>query len=164
MEYCHRPFTNTDKMRHAIIGNYIKTVTDEDTVYFLGDMTLVGPANKQYLLNITSRLPGTKHLILGNHDKLDPFDYEDGGFQTVHTALDIGEFVLVHDPARCIVDSTRKWLCGHVHTLFRKNRNGNVLNIGVDQWGFFPVVINEVRRYFEEPVVVNTAGKHYEDL
>ena len=164
MEYCHRPFANTDKMRHAIIGNYIKTVTDEDTVYFLGDMTLVGPANKQYLLNITSRLPGTKHLILGNHDKLDPFDYEDGGFKTIHTALDIGEFVLVHDPARCIVDNTRKWLCGHVHTLFRKNRNGNVLNIGVDQWGFFPVAINEVRRYFEESVVVNTTGKHYEDI
>jgi calcineurin-like phosphoesterase family protein len=149
IQYCNRPFTNTDKMKHFIISNYIKTVQPEDTVYFLGDMTLVGPANKYYLITITQQLPGIKHLILGNHDKLDPFDYEEAGFQTIHTALDIGEFVLVHDPVKCLTAKDRRWLCGHVHTLFKMNRQNSVLNIGVDQWGFFPVSIDEVRREFD---------------
>lgn len=148
IKYCNRPFANADKMRHTILGNYNKVVTEEDIVYFLGDMTLVGPANKQYLLNITKGLPGTKHLILGNHDKLDPFDYEEGGFMSVHTALDIGEFILVHDPVKSLVDHDRKWLCGHVHQLFKMNRTGHVLNVGVDIWGFFPVSIDEVRKEF----------------
>lgn len=148
IQYCNRPFVNADKMKHFILSNYMKTVQPEDTVYFLGDLTLVGPANKQYLFNFTRDLPGTKHLILGNHDKLDPFDYVEGGFQTVHTALDIGEFILVHDPVNCLIDHNRKWLCGHVHQLFKLNRVGNVLNIGVDIWGFFPVSIDEVRREF----------------
>lgn len=149
IEYCKRPFPTADKMKHFILSNYNKTVTQEDTVYFLGDLAIVGPAQKNFIYTFIHSLPGTKHLILGNHDKLDAFDYEEVGFKTVHTALDIGDYILVHDPAKVIVDHTKRWLCGHVHTLFKKNRNGNVLNVGVDQWGFFPVSMEEVNKAFE---------------
>jgi calcineurin-like phosphoesterase family protein len=136
-------------MEQTLIARYRQVVTVEDTVYFLGDLTIKGPQHRAHLEWVVDQLPGTKILILGNHDKFDPFVYEDVGFQTIHTALDIGEFVLVHDPVKCLVAKDRRWLCGHIHTLFKMNRHGNVLNVGVDQWEFFPVTIDEVRRTFD---------------
>jgi calcineurin-like phosphoesterase family protein len=137
-------------MEQVIISNYRKVVSSSDTCYFLGDFTIKGSQHRAHLEWLVDQLPGTKILILGNHDKFNPFTYVDVGFQSVHTALDIGEFVLVHDPALCNVDKSRKWLCGHIHNLFKMNRNGNVLNVGVDQWGFFPVTIEEVRKMFNK--------------
>jgi calcineurin-like phosphoesterase family protein len=137
-------------MNKVIISNYIKTVAQEDTCYFLGDMAMVGPANSSYLEGLMKHLPGRKILILGNHDRLNPFTYMDIiGFESVHTILDIGEFILVHDPAIATGLNDRKWLVGHVHTVFKMAKNRTVLNVGVDQWGFFPVSIEEVRREFE---------------
>ena len=150
IEYCNRPFTRLGKMEQTMVARYREVVTDDDTVYFLGDLTIKGPQHRGHLEYILEQLPGQKHLILGNHDKFNPFTYVDCGFRTVHTALDIGEFILVHDPVNCLIDKTRKWLCGHVHTLFKMNKFGNVLNVGVDQWEFYPVTIEEVRREFNE--------------
>jgi calcineurin-like phosphoesterase family protein len=137
-------------MNRDLISRYRQVIKDEDIVYFLGDLTLWGSQHRSMVERIVEQLPGTKILILGNHDKLSTFTYVDIGFQSVHTALDIGEFVLVHDPAVCLVAKDRKWLCGHIHTLFKMNRHGNVLNVGVDQWEFYPVSLDEVRREFDD--------------
>jgi calcineurin-like phosphoesterase family protein len=150
IEYTNRPFTGLGKMEQTIIARYRKVVTAEDTVYFLGDLSIKGSQHRAHLDWILEQLPGTKILILGNHDKFSPFTYVDAGFQSVHTSLDIGEFVLVHDPVKCLVAKNRRWLCGHIHTLFKMNRKGNVLNVGVDQWEFYPVSLEEVRREFDE--------------
>lgn len=147
IDYAQRPFKRVGKMNYAIISNYRKVVDDKDTVYMLGDFTISGPQHRGVTEHFISQLPGTKILILGNHDKFNPFTYVDMGFQSVHTSLDIGEFVLTHDPAVSIIDRSRNWLCGHIHTLFKKK--DNVLNVGVDQWGFYPVSIVEVRKEFK---------------
>jgi calcineurin-like phosphoesterase family protein len=52
-------------MNEAIIGNYQSVVTDDDHVYFIGDIVW----NYQTLPGLLQRLPGNKHLIVGNHDK-----------------------------------------------------------------------------------------------
>ncbi len=147
IDYANRPFSRVGKMNYGIISNYRKVIKDTDLVYILGDVTIVGPQHRASIEHFLSQLPGTKILILGNHDKFDPFTYVDMGFQSVHTSLDIGEFILVHDPAVSMVNVNRNWLCGHIHTLFKRRKN--VLNVGVDQWGFFPVSIEEVRKEFE---------------
>lgn len=133
-----------------MISRYRSVVKEEDTIYFLGDLSIKSPQHRAHLDWILEQLPGTKIFILGNHDKFSPFTYVDAGFQSVHTSLDIGEFILIHDPVACLVVKNRKWLCGHIHGLFKMNRNGNVLNVGVDQWEFFPVSIDEVRKEFEQ--------------
>ena len=84
-------------------------------VYFIGDMTLLGPENGGKLEKVLRVLPGRKVLVLGNHDRCRPFAYVEYGFESVHTSLDIGEWVLVHDPAVAVVARERRWLCGHVH-------------------------------------------------
>ncbi len=146
IEYCQRPFRSVRQMDATIVARYNSIVTDQDEVYFLGDLSMM--KDKFWLERIVKRLMGQKHLILGNHDKLDPFEYVEIGFRTVHTALDIGEFILVHDPVAAIVARERKWLCGHVHGLFKSvGRVGNILNVGVDVWNFNPVSIEEIRRW-----------------
>lgn len=148
IDYCNRPFNRISKMEQTIIANYRKVVQPEDIIYFLGDLSIKGPQHRGHLDYVLEQLPGNKILILGNHDKYDPFVYMDAGFREVHTLLDIGDYILVHDPALATRVDDRYWLCGHVHTVFKMAKNNHCLNIGVDQWGFFPVSDEEIRREF----------------
>lgn len=149
IDYCNRPFNRVSKMDHTIIARYRSVVQPEDTVYFLGDLTLLGASRWGSVENIVNQLTGRKILIIGNHDKLDIFRYVDVGFESVHTMLDIGDYLLVHDPAVATGRNDRKWLCGHVHTVFKFAKNHTVLNVGVDQWSFYPVSMDEVNRAFK---------------
>lgn len=142
--YCNRPFSHLQKMEQVIISRYREVIRTEDTIYFVGDLSIKGSQHKAHLNWILEQLPGNKILILGNHDKFGPFVYVDAGFQSIHTSLEVEEFILHHDPVASIVRPDKIWLCGHVHTLFKKIKN--VINIGVDQWEFYPVSIEEVRK------------------
>lgn len=152
IDYANRPFKRVGQMDHALIAKYREVVKPEDTVYFLGDLTIRGPQYKANLEYIVDQLPGRKLLILGNHDRHDPFTYVEVGFESVHTSLDIGEYILVHDPAIATVMDDRKWLCGHVHTVFKMAKKYTILNVGVDQWAFYPVSEVEVKKMFEENI------------
>lgn len=61
---CDRPFKNADEMDKVLIDNYNSVVTDEDDVYFIGDVSFKGKDPVEYL----KQLKGKKHLIGGNHD------------------------------------------------------------------------------------------------
>ena len=54
----------------------------------------------------------------------------------------------MHDPAVANVKRDKLWLAGHVHTLFK--HAGNVINVGVDQWNYMPVNIEEIWAYVKE--------------
>jgi len=130
-------------MHEAMVTNYQEWVRDGDTVYFLGDLTLRGPNQIEGIRKIVGMLPGQKHFILGNHDRLKVESYLKMGFISVHTHLDIQrggvEYPLVHDPADAL-PGAKRLICGHVHEKW-KTRTDPVptVNIGVDQWGFCPV-------------------------
>jgi len=153
LEYEMRPFKKLQDMNNEIIRRHNTVVAPEDTVYFIGDISLRGPENFNYYRALLRKLNGEKHLILGNHDRLNPFAYVEAGFISVHTSLiirdwDGNEYVLCHDPAPACIDhnlrpdSARIWLCGHVHSLFATCRN--VINVGVDVRNFTPISFNEV--------------------
>lgn len=148
IEYCGRPWPKVKKMNNGIIGRYREVVKPEDTVYFVGDISLRGSENFGYYRRLlTKTLPGRKILILGNHDGLKPFAYVEAGFESVHTSLviqdwDSNEYILNHDPAPSCIDRKKIWLCGHVHELFLTCRN--VINVGVDVWDFYPVSFNRI--------------------
>ncbi len=81
-------------MNEALIARWNETVSENDTVYHLGDVLL---GKKEESLLLISRLNGTKHLIIGNHDapfppmykfKQDKIDYWrqrylDAGFASI---------------------------------------------------------------------------------
>ncbi len=146
IRYCERPFESTARMNKRILYNYKELVAEDDIVYFLGDLSMRGADNINYYINTFGKLPGTKHLILGNHDRMNPFKYEEAGFMTVHTALhlELLDLYLVHDPAKTMVRRDKDWICGHVHNLFGKLIRPNVVNVSVDVWDFKPASFDEV--------------------
>ena len=145
--YAKRPFKGTDEMNAALIGMYQSLVKPEDTVYFLGDFALyTSPFEMDLILR---SLPGTKILIMGNHDRYTRKKFIECGFAeaTRWEVFNDGEFILVHDPApACGGDPKQRWLVGHVHGMFKKMNNA--LNVGVDVWDYKLVSLDQVRREF----------------
>ncbi len=152
LEYCKRPFKHTREMDNTMIARYNSRVQDDDTVYFIGDLfDLQLGKNFSIVERLVNKLKGRKILILGSHDYLEPFKYIEAGFESVHTSLQVGEFILVHDPAVSCVNRSVIFLCGHVHDLFRVRLNA--VNVGVDMWNFFPVSEEEIRELISQEII-----------
>ena len=143
IDHCYRPFKTIKQMNRTLIKNYNAVVGPDDVVYFVGDLALMPPSHIEVLRQFVRQLNGTKHLILGNHDEFKPFAYVEIGFASVHTSLEVEEFMLVHDPASSCVDRNRPYIVGHVHDLFVTQKNA--INVGVDVWDFKPIHIDKVR-------------------
>ena len=143
IQYCNRPFKHTRDMDNTMLYRYNSRVTDDDEVYFIGDLfDLQLGKNLHIVERMINKLKGRKHLILGSHDYLKPFEYVDAGFTSVHTSLEVEGMILNHDPAVSCIDRSKVFLCGHVHTLFKTQLN--VINVGVDMWNFFPVSLTQI--------------------
>ncbi len=144
--YCNRPFKHKGHMNSTIFSNYKRMVAPDDTVYFLGDLSFRGSDNLNWYIKTFNKLPGTKHLILGNHDRLTVWQYETAGFMSVHSALhlELLDLYLVHDPAKTLVLRDKVWVCGHLHNLVGKTVARNIINVCVDVWDFKPVSVDDV--------------------
>ena len=64
--YSPRECDSIDEMNKRIIANWNNTVSDEDTVYVVGDFFL--GADMDYVKNTLKRLNGHIILVRGNHD------------------------------------------------------------------------------------------------
>lgn len=147
LDLCGRPFKSIDQHDAELIRHYNAVVQPDDTVYFLGDLTLKTAEHYPAIARLVNKLRGHKHLILGNHDSLKPFTYVELGFETVHTALQVGDLYLAHDPAIVQCKRDQLWLVGHVHQLYRVC--GNTINVGVDVWDFAPVSLDTINQLTE---------------
>ena len=150
IEYCNRPFKNSEEMDKCLIKNHNEVVTKDDTTIFVGDFSLRSNQHINYYQSIVRKLNGRKILILGNHDYLKPFTYVNRiGFWSVHTSLEITiegiDLVICHDPAPSCIDRSKSFICGHVHDLFKVHKN--VINVGVDVWDYKPVSFEELKPY-----------------
>lgn len=62
--HCNRPWPDVESMNEALAGNWNSIVSKKDTVYILGDFCWKN--HNRWIM----RLNGTKHLIMGNHDRM----------------------------------------------------------------------------------------------
>jgi len=149
IEYCNRPFKSANDMDNKLIKNFNIRINDEDDLFILGDFTLSHANNYGYFQSLLKRLHGRKHLIMGNHDHCKPAFYNEIGFQSIHYPyFELNGFILCHDPALSEAAKDRRFLCGHVHTLFLAQRN--VLNVGVDQHAYNPLRWDEAKKLWEQ--------------
>lgn len=65
-EMTGRPFSSVPEMNEALIANHNSVVKPDDIVWFLGDVAMGQISDS---LPLVARMNGTKHLILGNHDR-----------------------------------------------------------------------------------------------
>jgi calcineurin-like phosphoesterase family protein len=143
LKYTGRSWTNIDKHDSDLIKNACDLVKPDDLYIIVGDLTMYGPDRFNAVCRFIKRLPGKKILVLGNHDKLKPQAYVNHGISIVATSLVLpGGILVVHDPAEAqFWPKDKPVICGHVHELFRVL--GNVVNVGVDIWGYRPVLLQE---------------------
>jgi len=162
-ELSGRPFSNLRAMNAALVKGWNSRVTDEDTVWVLGDVCM-GPIQES--LDLIPLLAGRKILMPGNHDRCwdghplrnrsRDWDarYLDAGFAEIVQGpflLRIPGFpvLLSHFPysgdshdldrytAHRPADDGGWLLHGHVHEKWRQR--GRMINVGVDAWQGKPV-------------------------
>lgn len=67
LTFDNRPFTSMEEMTETVVRRWNERVTDDDTVYVLGDAFW---KHETQSMAIFRRLNGHKHLICGNHDRI----------------------------------------------------------------------------------------------
>ena len=68
-----RPYKTLEEMHNDILQRWNNKITNGDTVYILGDMSMRG--GKESLIELVAKLKGHKILITGNHDDLSDYRY-----------------------------------------------------------------------------------------
>lgn len=66
IRYCRRPFDSTRQMNQELLVNWKSFVKENDTIYYLGDMTY--GRNRHPTDYWLGKLSGAKYYIRGNHD------------------------------------------------------------------------------------------------
>jgi calcineurin-like phosphoesterase family protein len=140
--------------------DYEHLTYDDEVVNFIGDFSF---GTAEQTKEIFGQLKGRKRLIVGNHDKSHSKNWwRSLGFEEVVDSkiIQLGRFevTLCHyptgDPKRAsyhaaFAQEKEAWLiCGHVHEKWRVK--GNVINVGVDAWGFCPVMDFQLTQIMEE--------------
>lgn len=139
-----------DKM----IWNFNSRVKKNDTVYILGDIAHRTPVAE--VNQMISLLNGKKILCKGNHDK----KYDAALFEGICDFLEIAvhgvNVSLMHYPMMSWPKShhVSLHLHGHIHSKGDYNlqqKSAGILryDVGVDANGFYPVSIEQVKKFFE---------------
>lgn len=165
IKHCNRPFSTAEEMDNTIIQNWNKVVSDNDTVYILGDLAFSKGAKEpaEYL----RQLNGKKIMIVGNHDydisKNRSKYLKNNLFSGIYDYLEISDslgkemkkVILSHYPMA-------EWngffrgsihLYGHVHNNKQNmsyeimKKINNAYNVGADILDFTPRTLSEVIQY-----------------
>jgi len=138
-------------MNQELIRRWNERVKEGDTVYHLGDIVF-NKAERGYDY-FADQLNGKIILIKGNHD-------DRADVRSILTSCTINYFGIdwycQHQPEAKFSYN----LCGHVHEKWRVKRIGSkvIVNVGVDQWDFYPITFEDVLRVIEE----TKRGEKYE--
>ena len=147
-----RPFDNIADMDEYLIETWNNTVSPDDDVYNLGDLSFAHDIKK--IAAVLSRLNGKHHLIYGNHDDIirrhNKYLFEtvkhDGhpllSSARTYRKLELDEIdntlILFHYPINEWDGCHRGWyhLYGHLHDRVAAIK-GRALNVGFDLHGRF---------------------------
>jgi len=143
--YCNRPFNDEFEMTYYIFEQMKNIIKDEDVLIVLGDVSI--KSSKKWIPNLialVSSIPGTKILVKGNHDLYSVEIFKEMGFKYVVKYINLGKYTFVHNPENTF--KGKYTICGHVHEKWKTNyvNDSFCVNVGVDQWNFKPVRLEEV--------------------
>jgi calcineurin-like phosphoesterase family protein len=179
IQYCDRPFSNAEHMHSVLMKNFCKKASENDTIYFLGDVAFRAENLKSFL----SQIPGKKILIMGNHDKWGVNTYYQCGFSAVldYAEMRFGQrkLRLNHIPCRSHLEffrllgvyfvKSQTWLaavrkisnewkkylpqnndwCICGHVHGAWKVRGRNINVGVDVWDYSLVGLDEIHRLIQ---------------
>jgi calcineurin-like phosphoesterase family protein len=168
IDFCGRPFYDTEEMNNVMISNWNNIVSATDTIYHLGDVALSKERTypKRSVSVVTERwaekLNGNKIFINGNHDPLTFGEYwkEIIGYKGIR-------FLLIHNPKGAEEDwpkpakqkldklmaelnNEEVWMIhGHTHNnnLVKYpfiNFKNKTINVSVELIGYQPINLDEI--------------------
>lgn len=159
ISFCNRPFTSVEEMDEELIKRWNNMVSNNDTVYVLGDLIYKSDKSPEYYLD---KLNGKKILIKGNHDgnflkKIDVNKY----FYSVYDYLEISDegrwVILSHYP---LLDWNGKYrgsyhLHGHIHNIESEalrysNKEPKMFNVSSDVINFEPMTLDQIIGCYEK--------------
>ena len=145
IKYCNRPFKDVNEMNQILISNFNTVVSNDDTIYHLGDFAFNN--HKKYL----DQLKGNHYLIKGNHEGS---DWRQANFKWVKDVAMIRGFDA--QDIFCSHYAHRTWnrahhgvwhVFGHDHG--RLPDYYKSCDVGVDAWNYFPVSWDELKERFK---------------
>jgi calcineurin-like phosphoesterase family protein len=155
--YTNRPFKDINHMNEEIIKRWNKKVGVDDLVYHVGDFSFKNSDNKN---RYEQRLNGNIVHILGNHD------YNNGVKTLILSAImEFGNkrFLVQHRPPEkdTYIENFDMVLCGHVHQKWKDIffQGVPIINVGVDVWGFEPITIDTILKYYDKIMKEINGGK-----
>lgn len=160
-----RSFTDVDLMNQTLIDNWNTTVTNEDTIYFLGDFAY--KCNQNKATAILKQLNGRKIFIKGNHDKRTWLERikQEGLIEDYFDYLEIEDegrsVILCHYPLHSWNRLYRGsyHLYGHVHqnTVRNENWQKNRYNVSCEVTNYTPKTLDQLIKEREESIKVMKA-------
>ncbi len=151
IRHCKRPcrehpFQDGAQMDRALMDAWNSVVSPGDVVYHLGDFSLRPAA---VISDLLKKLHGTKHLIVGNHDRVDEISgCRLQGWASMREmakiSVDGHSVFLCHYPMR---EWPGMWqgtvhLYGHVHGNLQPLPGS--MEVGADVWGGKPIQMAEI--------------------
>lgn len=138
IKYCDRPFKSINEMNSIIVNNWNNTVSNRDTVYFLGDLSL---CDSDYWIK---KLHGKIIFIRGNHDKSKKIKLYDN-YTIEYNKI---KFFLTHRPENVPIDWDGWIIHGHKHNnsknyplIDKKNKR---INASIELIDYKPISMDEI--------------------
>ena len=138
-----RPFASVEEMDEALIERWNARVGPEDRVYHLGDFCFKGSKKAARYLD---RLDGRVTLIKGNHDTENTalLPRWEGAHDILELRLEGERLALCHYPMLEWPGAFKRALHLHGHTHGRVSPHRRRADVGVDVWGYGPVLLAEI--------------------
>lgn len=150
-----RPFVDVHEMHVAIEGGWNEVVKPNDVVIYLGDLSFARREDKASVDAILSRLNGTIHFVMGNHDKFDEIK-KMSRFQSVQDYLEVRikqvdnnktvetMFCCMHYPIYSWNKSHHGSIMvhGHSHMSLSElefHKTKKIFDVGVNGWDYKPI-------------------------
>ncbi len=158
IKFSERPFKDVQEMDEVLIQKWNEKITEEDEVYYLGDLGLCSSGKMKKILE---RLNGKKYLINGNHEKSaqncsEHFEWIKDYHELV---IEDDEFPRGQQLLVLFHYSMREWnashwgsyhLYGHSHGTLSDDKNALSFDIGVDCHDFYPLSYEEVKEIMKK--------------
>jgi calcineurin-like phosphoesterase family protein len=145
LEYAKRPFKDIIEMNETILKNYNSAISDNDIVFFLGDLAF----GEENALSTLRQMKGTIHFIIGNHDR----KYINIIKRRCESVNDLLDIEIDDQPITLCHYAMRVWHKSHFdsfmfygHSHARLPPLGKQWDVGVDNNDFEPLSFDDITR------------------
>ncbi len=152
IRYTNRPFVDADEMDAALYANWLRTVGENDTLLFIGDLAMRRAVSNDTWQRVRRGAGKVKHLVLGNHDLTGSGKVRVDGFDLMSSLVCIkGDppIVCTHLPLATLPDG---WVNVHGHTHDALPRRSPHINVSVEQLDYAPVALRRLQLLARELV------------